>query len=32
MIKNLVGKKFNFLTVIEKTNKRTPSRSVIWKC
>ena len=30
--KNIVGKKFGKLTVIEDTDKRTSNRSVIWKC
>lgn len=30
-IKNLIGKKFGTLTVIEQTNKRI-SGSVVWKC
>lgn len=31
-VKNLIGQKFNQLTVIEKTNKRTKNGTVIWKC
>lgn len=30
--KDLTGQKFNRLTVIEKTEKRTKDRNVIWKC
>ena len=29
---NLIGQSFGLLRVIEKTNKRTSNRSVIWKC
>ena len=29
---NLIGQSFGLLKVIEKTNKRTSNRSVIWKC
>ena len=29
---NLLNKTFNRLTVIEKTNKRTTDRNIIWKC
>lgn len=32
IIKDLKGKKFGRLTVIEKTNKRDSSRSIIWYC
>ena len=31
-IKNLCGQKFNHLTVLEITNKRTSNRGVIFKC
>ena len=30
--KDMVGQKFGKLTVLEKTDKRTNNRSVIWKC
>lgn len=30
--KNLIGQKFGRLLVIEKTDKRTPNRNIIWKC
>ena len=30
--KNLIGQKFNRLTVIEKTSQRTKDRNIIWKC
>ena len=30
--KDLLGKTFNRLTVIEKTSERTKDRNVIWKC
>lgn len=30
--KNLLGKTFNHLTVVEKTNKRYGDGSIIWKC
>ena len=29
---NLIGQSFGLLKVIEKTNKRTSGRSIIWKC
>ena len=31
-IKDLTGKRFGRLTVLEKTDKRTNDRHVIWKC
>ena len=30
--KDMTGKRFGKLTVLEKTNKRTNNRSIIWKC
>lgn len=30
--KDLIGQKFNRLTVIEKTSQRTKDRNIIWKC
>ena len=29
---NLIGQTFNRLTVLEKTDKRTASGGIIWKC
>lgn len=32
MPNNLINQKFNNLLVIEKTEKRSPSGSILWKC